>query len=245
MFLGRRQPGPYAFVIGMCSRRQRSSSSRTPLASSATGSSSTWATPGRASGRLPAFASRSIRPRAFHVCPGPWEDWRAEGADHASAPPSVKGPCRGEDRATPDPYSFMSTRRQPGATEVEPLTEDGVYQAVRDAVQRENLGRRIHPHLLRSSAITDWRWETGPIYPGNMPDAMIDEEIFRLVLAWAADQPHTKVRGLSVWEISDQLTHRVVIPAVKRLHQARLIEVSNDATVVLGLTAEGKASAAR
>ncbi len=25
MFLGRRQPGPYAFVIGMCSRGQRSS----------------------------------------------------------------------------------------------------------------------------------------------------------------------------------------------------------------------------
>ncbi len=74
---------------------------------------------------------------------------------------------------------------------------------------------------------------------------MIDEEIFRLVLAWAADQPRTKARGLSVWEISDQLTHRVVIPAVKRLQQARLIEVSNDATVVLGLTAAGKASAAR
>jgi hypothetical protein len=91
----------------------------------------------------------------------------------------------------------------------------------------------------------DWRWKTGPVYPGHMPDAMIDEEIFRLVLAWAADQPRTKARGLSVWEISDQLTHRVVIPAVKRLHQARLIEVSNDATVVLGLTAEGKASAAR
>lgn len=139
----------------------------------------------------------------------------------------------------------MSTRRQPGATEVEPLTEDGVYQAVRDAVQRENLGRRIHPHLLRSSAITDWRWETGPIYPGNMPDAMIDEEIFRLVLAWAADQPYTKARGLTVWEISDRLAHRVVIPAVKRLHQAGLIEVSDDATVVLGLTAKGKASAAR
>ena len=91
----------------------------------------------------------------------------------------------------------------------------------------------------------EWRWKAGPVYPGHMPDAMIDEEIFRLVLAWAADQPRTKARGLSVWEISDQLTHRVVIPAVKRLHQARLIEVSNDATVVLGLTAEGKASAAR
>ena len=64
MFLGRRQPGPYAFVIGMCSRGQRSSSSRTPLASSATGSSSTWATPERASGRLPAFASRRYSPES-------------------------------------------------------------------------------------------------------------------------------------------------------------------------------------
>ena len=78
-----------------------------------------------------------------------------------------------------------------------------------------------------------------------MPDAMIEEEIFRLVLAWAADQPYTKARGLTVWEISDRLAHRVVIPAVKRLHQAGLIEVSDDATVVLGLTAKGKASAAR
>ena len=78
-----------------------------------------------------------------------------------------------------------------------------------------------------------------------MPDAMIEEEIFRLVLAWAADQQYTKARGLTVWEISDRLAHRVVIPAVKRLHQAGLIEVSDDATVVLGLTAKGKASAAR
>lgn len=48
-----------------------------------------------------------------------------------------------------------------------------------------------------------------------------------------------------MWEISDRLAHRVVIPAVKRLHQAGLIEVSDDATVVLGLTAAGKASVER
>ena len=55
---------------------------------------------------------------------------------------------------TRSPYLFMAHRRRPGHQEFEPLTEEGVYQAIKDAVERAELGRRVHPHLLRHSAIT-------------------------------------------------------------------------------------------
>ena len=50
-------------------------------------------------------------------------------------------------------FLFMARRRRNGG-DYEPLTEDGVYQAVKDAVARAELGRRVYPHLLRGSAIT-------------------------------------------------------------------------------------------
>jgi len=51
------------------------------------------------------------------------------------------------------PRLFLSERRRPQG-EHEPLTENGVYQAFRDAVTRSGLERRVYPHLLRHSAIT-------------------------------------------------------------------------------------------
>lgn len=67
---------------------------------------------------------------------------------------------------TRSPYLFMAHRRRPGADEYEALTEDGLYQAIKDAIQRADLGRRVHPHLLRHSALTHWLAERGanPIF---------------------------------------------------------------------------------
>jgi integrase/recombinase XerD len=54
---------------------------------------------------------------------------------------------------TSSPYLFMSSRRRPHG-DYEPLTEDGVYQAVKDAVARSGIERRVYPHLLKHSAIS-------------------------------------------------------------------------------------------
>lgn len=52
-----------------------------------------------------------------------------------------------------DPHLFLATRRRPGG-DYEPLTEDGLYQAVRDVAARARLGKRVYPHLLCHSALT-------------------------------------------------------------------------------------------
>lgn len=55
---------------------------------------------------------------------------------------------------TRDPHLFIAERRRPGG-EYEPLTDKGIYHAIRDAAERAELDHsRIHPHLLRASAIT-------------------------------------------------------------------------------------------
>lgn len=49
---------------------------------------------------------------------------------------------------------FIARQRRPGG-DYEPLTESGIYRAVRDAADRSTIDRkRLHPHLLRASAIT-------------------------------------------------------------------------------------------
>lgn len=50
-------------------------------------------------------------------------------------------------------FLFMAHRRRNGGTH-EPLTPDGVYQALKDAAERADLGKRVYPHLLRHTAIT-------------------------------------------------------------------------------------------
>lgn len=68
---------------------------------------------------------------------------------------------RGGRPSTRSPYLFMAERRRAGAQDYEPLTEDGLYRAVKDAIRRADLGRRVHPHLLRHSALTHWIAERG------------------------------------------------------------------------------------
>jgi integrase len=48
---------------------------------------------------------------------------------------------------------FLGLRRRPGGG-VEPLTESGVQQVVRELAQTAEIGRRVHPHLFRHSAAT-------------------------------------------------------------------------------------------
>ncbi|MGO9583573.1 MAG: tyrosine-type recombinase/integrase [Acidimicrobiales bacterium] len=49
---------------------------------------------------------------------------------------------------------FLSHRRGPTG-EFDPLTRSGVYQVVQDAVARAPIGKRVHPHLLRHSWMTE------------------------------------------------------------------------------------------
>jgi integrase len=49
---------------------------------------------------------------------------------------------------------FLGLRRRPGG-EIEPLTESGVQQIVRELGITAEIGRRVHPHLFRHSFITD------------------------------------------------------------------------------------------
>jgi integrase len=64
-------------------------------------------------------------------------------------------------------YLFLTSRRRPGGGH-EPLTESGVYQAVKDAVERSGIGRRAYPHLLRHSAIT--HMVSGGMHPALVSD---------------------------------------------------------------------------
>lgn len=55
---------------------------------------------------------------------------------------------------TRDTHLFMAERRRAHG-DYEPLTTTGIYRAIRDAADRAELDRsRVHPHLLRASAIT-------------------------------------------------------------------------------------------
>jgi len=49
---------------------------------------------------------------------------------------------------------FLSLRRGP-AGDYEPLTDSGMKQLVRDAAVRAEIGRTVHPHLLRHSWMTE------------------------------------------------------------------------------------------
>lgn len=49
---------------------------------------------------------------------------------------------------------FLSQRRGPTGA-YDPLTSSGVYQVVQDAVARARITKRVHPHLLRHSWMTE------------------------------------------------------------------------------------------
>lgn len=60
--------------------------------------------------------------------------------------------ARPEERETE--HIFISRRRTPAGT-YEALTVGGVYQVVKDAVARSGIEKRVHPHLLRHSWMTE------------------------------------------------------------------------------------------
>jgi len=55
---------------------------------------------------------------------------------------------RSEDRI------FLSLRRGPTG-DYDPMTPHGIHQVVKDAAARARLGKRVHPHLLRHSWMTE------------------------------------------------------------------------------------------
>jgi len=58
----------------------------------------------------------------------------------------------GRPRVTSE-FVFMAHRKR-NQGGYEPLTEAGVYEAIREAAGRAQLGKRVYPHLLRHSCIT-------------------------------------------------------------------------------------------
>lgn len=71
---------------------------------------------------------------------------------------------RPQSRAT---SLFLADRRRPDGS-YEGLTEGGIYQAVRDAAKRARLPKRVYPHLLRASAIT--QMTTRGMHPALVSD---------------------------------------------------------------------------
>ncbi len=51
-------------------------------------------------------------------------------------------------------HIFLAARRSRGGL-YEALTEGGIYQVVKDAVERSGIGKRVYPHLLRHSWMTE------------------------------------------------------------------------------------------
>jgi integrase/recombinase XerD len=49
---------------------------------------------------------------------------------------------------------FLARKRRAGADEVEPITESGIQQMLRNAARKAGIQRRVYPHLLRHSFAT-------------------------------------------------------------------------------------------
>ncbi len=79
-------------------------------------------------------------------------------------------------------HIFLSLRRSRSGT-CDPLTPNGVYQVIADAVTRAGLTKRVHPHLLRHS------WMTEMLRQGMSPIQL------------------SLIAGSSVQVISDHYTH--------------------------------------
>ncbi len=75
---------------------------------------------------------------------------------------------RGRPKDARSDRLFMSRRRRPGG-DYEPLTKSGVYLVIKGAAERAGLTKRVHPHLLRHSAIT-WMLSRGlsPVMVANV-----------------------------------------------------------------------------
>jgi integrase len=60
---------------------------------------------------------------------------------------------------------FLSRRRDRRTRQFEPLTENGVYQVVKDAADTAEFSRNVYPHLLRASALTHMQTGPRPVHP--------------------------------------------------------------------------------
>lgn len=78
---------------------------------------------------------------------------------------------------------FLSLRRSTQSGMYEPIAANGVYQVVKDAVTRAGITKRVHPHLLRHS------WMTEMLRHGMSPIQL------------------SLIAGASVQVISDHYTH--------------------------------------
>jgi len=80
--------------------------------------------------------------------------------------------CRPDERRTD--HIFLSARRSPGG-DYEPMSPDAAYQVVKDAVARSGIDKRIYPHLLRHSWMTEMlRSGMNPIQLSLIAGASVD-----------------------------------------------------------------------
>ena len=122
--------------------------------SSSSGSSATAAAPGGAD-PTPAGGRRPLWPTG--IPPGPGQARAGSGTCRCPHPCSAgwSGSSTAGRRTGPPTGSSSALRRSPRSGEYEPLTSNGVYQVVKDAVSRAGIKKRVHPHLLRHSWMTE------------------------------------------------------------------------------------------
>jgi site-specific recombinase XerD len=79
---------------------------------------------------------------------------------------------RPDDRETD--HIFLTVRRSPSGL-YQPLSPDGAYQVVKDAVERSGISKRVYPHLLRHSWMTEMlRNGMNPIQLSIIAGASVD-----------------------------------------------------------------------
>jgi len=80
--------------------------------------------------------------------------------------------CRPDERETD--HIFLTVRRSPSGLHL-PLSPQGAYQVVKDAVARSGIPKRVYPHLLRHSWMTEMlRNGMNPIQLSIIAGASVD-----------------------------------------------------------------------
>lgn len=91
---------------------------------------------------------------------------------------------------------FLGHRRRHGL--YEPLTDIGVYQVVKDAVRRTRITKRVYPHLLRASWITEMlRRGMNPVQLSFIAGCSIDVIMAHYVFLTKDDAYDAMLRALA------------------------------------------------
>jgi integrase len=91
---------------------------------------------------------------------------------------------------------FYGHRRRAGL--YEPLTDMGVYQVVKDAARRARIAKRVYPHLLRASWITEMlRRSMNPIQLSFIAGCSIDVIMAHYVFLTKDDAYEAMIRALA------------------------------------------------